>query len=86
MLRMFTVFNLCPKFPSQEFLVYKMLRVHKFTDAKGLLLMIQKLRFLNFIRKQDFKFREKDREMRETHQSSLLGMPWRKVVQYYNRF
>ena len=72
MFRMFTVFNLCPKIPSQEFLVYKMLRVHKFTDAKGLLLMIQKLGFLNFIRKQDFKFREKDREMRETHQSSLL--------------
>ena len=73
MLRMFTVFNLCPKIQSQEFLVCKMLRVHKFTDAKGLLLMIQKLGFLNFIRKQDFKFREKDREMRETHQSSLLG-------------
>ena len=37
MLRMFTVFNLCPKIPSQEFLVCKMLRVHKFTDkiAKG---------------------------------------------------
>ena len=50
-----------------------MLRIHKFTDAKGLLLMIQKLGFLNFIRKQDFKCREKDREMRETHQSSLLG-------------
>ena len=73
MLRMFTVFNLCPKIPSQEFLVCKMLRVHKFTDAKGLLLMIQKLGFLNFIRKQNFKFREKDREMRETHQSSLLA-------------
>ena len=27
-----------------------MLRAHKFTDAKGLLLMIQKLGFLNFIR------------------------------------
>ena len=86
MLRMFTVFNLCPKIPSQEFLVCKMLRVHKFTDAKGLLLMIQKLGFLNLIRKQDFKFREKDREMRETHQSSLLGMPWRKVDHYNNRF
>ena len=49
-----------------------MLRVPKFTDAKGLLLLIQKLGFLNFIRKQDFKFRE-DREMRETHQSSFLG-------------
>ena len=73
MLRMFTVFNLWPKIPSQEILVCKMLRVHKFTDAKGLLLMIQKLGFLNFIRKQDFKFRKKDREMRETHQSSLLG-------------
>ena len=66
MLRMFTVFTLCPKIPSQEFLVCKMLRVHKFTDAKGLL--------------------EKDREMRETHQSSLLGMPWRKVDHCYNRF
>ena len=33
--------------------------------------MIQKLGFLNLIRKQDFKFRE-DREMRETHHSSLL--------------
>ena len=50
MLRMFTVFYLCPKIPSQEFLVCKMLRAHKFTDAKGLLLMIQKLGFLNFIR------------------------------------
>ena len=86
MLRMFTVFNLCPKIPSQEFLVYKMLRVHKFADAKGLLLMIQKLGFLNFIRKQDFKFREKDREMRQTNQSSLLGIPWRNVDHYYNRF
>ena len=47
--------------------------------------MIQKLGFLNFIRK-DFKFREKDRQMRETHQSSLLGMPWRKVDHYYKRF
>ena len=37
MLRMFTVFNLCPKIPSQEFLVCKMLRVHKFTDAKGII-------------------------------------------------
>ena len=71
MFRTFTVSNLCPKIPSQEFLVCKMLRIHKFTDAKGVLLMIQKLGFLNFIRKQDFKFREKDREMRETHQSSL---------------
>ena len=86
MLRMFTVFNLCPNFPSQEFLVPKMLRVHKFTDAKGLLLMIQKLDFLNFKRNQDFKFREKDREIREPHQSLLLGMPWRKVDHYYNRF
>ena len=85
MLRMFTVFNLRSKIPSQQFLVCKMLRFHKFTDAKGLLLMIQKLGFLNFIRKQDFKSREKDREMRETHQSSLLGMPWRKVDHYYNR-
>ena len=50
MLRMFTVFNLCPKIPSQEFLVCKMLRAHKFTDAKGPLLMIQKLDFLTFIR------------------------------------
>ena len=86
MLRMFTVFNLCPKIPSQEFLVYKMWRVHKFTDAKGLLLMIQKLGFLNFIREPDFKFTEKDREVRDTHQFSLLGMPWRKVDHYYNRF
>ena len=54
MFRTFTVSNLCPKIPSQEFLVCKMLRVHKFTDAKGVLLMIQKLGFLNFIRKQDF--------------------------------
>ena len=84
MLRMFTAFNVCPKIPSQEFLVCKMLRVHKLTDAKELLLMIQKR--ASFIRKQDFKFREKDREMRETHQSSLLGMPWRKVDHYYNRF
>ena len=83
---MFTVFNICPKIPSQEFLVCKMLRVHKFTYAKGLLLMIQKLGFLNFIRKQDFKVRAKDREMRETHQSSLSGMPWKKVDHYYNRF
>ena len=82
MLRMFTVFNLCPKIPSREFLVCKMLSVHKFTDAKGLLLMIQKLGFLNFIRKQDFKFREK----RETNQTSLLGIPWRKVDHDYNRF
>ena len=37
MLRMFTVFNLCPKIPSQEFLVCKVLRVHKFTDAKGII-------------------------------------------------
>ena len=86
MLRMFTAFKLCPKIPSQELLVCKMLRVHRFTDAKGLLLMIQKLGFLNLIRKQDFQYREKDREMRETHQSSLLGMPWRKVDHYYNRF
>ena len=86
MLRKFTVFNLCPKIPSREFLVCKMLSVHKFTDAKGLLIMIQKLGFLNFIRKQDFKFREKDREMRETNQTSLLGMPWRKVDHGYNRF
>ena len=86
MLRMFTVFNLCPKIPSREFLVCKMLSVHKFTDAKGLLIMIQKLGLLNFIRKQDFKFREKDREMRETHQTSLLGMPWRKVDHDYNIF
>ena len=86
MLRMFTVFNLCPKIPSGEFLVCKMLSVHKFTNAKGLLIMIQKLGFLNFIRKQDFKFREKDREMRETNQTSLLGMPWRKVDHDYNRF
>ena len=41
MLRMlFTVFNLCPKIPSQEFfdlqdVEYK--RSHKFTDVKGLL-------------------------------------------------
>ena len=54
MFRTFTVFNLCPKIPSQELLVCKMLRFHKFTDAKGVLLMIQKLGFLNFIRKQDF--------------------------------
>ena len=33
---MFTVFNLCPKIPSQEFLVCKMLRVYKFTDAKSI--------------------------------------------------
>ena len=45
MLRMFTVFNLCPKIPSQEFS-----QVHRFTDAKGVLLMIHKLGFLNFIR------------------------------------
>ena len=37
MLRMFTVFNLCPKIPSQEFLVCKMLRVYKFTDTKGII-------------------------------------------------
>ena len=43
MLRMlFTVFNLCPKIPSQEFfglqdVEYK--RSHKFTDIKGLLFM-----------------------------------------------
>ena len=37
MLRMFTVFNLCPKIPSQEFLVCKILRVYKFTDAKGII-------------------------------------------------
>ena len=66
MLRMFTAFNLCPKIPSQEFLVCRMLRIHKFTDAKGLLLMIQKLGFLNFIRKQDFKCREKDRDEGDT--------------------
>ena len=52
MLRMFTVFTLCPKIPSQEFLVCKMLRVHKFTDAKGLLLMIQKLGFLKILYKK----------------------------------
>ena len=86
MLRMFTVFNLCHKVPSRELLVCKMLSVHKFTDAKGLLIMIQKLGFLNFIRKQNFKFREKNREMRETHQTSLLVMPWRKVDHDYNRF
>ena len=51
MLRMSTVFTLCPK---NSILVCKMLRVHKFTDGKGLLLMIQKLGFLNYIRKQDF--------------------------------
>ena len=66
MLRMlFTVFNLCPKIPSQEFLVYKMLSTkknHKFTDAKGPILMTCK--FLDFRRKQDIKFREMDREMR----------------------
>ena len=45
MSRMFTAFNLCPKIQSQEFLVCKMLRVHKFSDAKGLLLMIKKLGF-----------------------------------------
>ena len=50
MLRMlFTVFNLCPKIPSQEFfglqdVEYK--RSHKFTDIKGLLLM--KCKFLDF--------------------------------------
>ena len=44
MLRMlFTVFNLCPKIPSQEFfglqdVEYK--RSHKFTDVKGLLFML----------------------------------------------
>ena len=86
MLRIFTVIKICPNFPSQEILVCKMLRVHKFTDAKGLLLMIQKLGFLNVIRKQDSKFKEKDREMREPHQFLLLGMPWRKVDHYYNRF
>ena len=37
MFRTFTVFNLCPKIPSQEFLVCKMMRVHKFTDAKGII-------------------------------------------------
>ena len=53
MLRMFIVFNLCPKIPSQEFLVCKMLRVHTFTDeiAKGLLLMIQKWASLKFYKK-----------------------------------
>ena len=65
MLRMlFTVFNLCPKIPSQEFLVYKMLSTKEvtnlFSDAKGLLFMTCK--FLDFRRKQDFKFREMDRE------------------------
>ena len=51
-------------------------------------------KFLDFRRKQDIKFREMDREMRcpihdlrETHQSSLLGsVPWRKVDHYHNRF
>ena len=53
MLRMlFTVFNLCPKIPSQEFfglqdVEYK--RSHKFTDVKGLLFMACK--FLDFRRK-----------------------------------
>ena len=37
MLRMFTLFNICPKIPSQEFLACKMFRVHKFTDAKGVI-------------------------------------------------
>ena len=66
MLRMlFSVFNLCPNNPPQEFfglqdVEYK--RSHKFTDAKGPLLMTCK--FLDFGRKQDIKFREMDREMR----------------------
>ena len=68
MLRMFTVFNLCPKFPSQEFLVCRMLRAHK-----GTIINDTEVGLLKFYKKQDFKFREKDREMRETHQSSLLG-------------
>ena len=82
MLRMlFTVFNLWPKIPSQEFFGLQdveYIRSHKFTDIKGLLFMTFK--FLDFRRKQDIKFREMDREMkcpiydlRETHQSSLLG-------------
>ena len=37
-------------------------RSHKFTDAKGILLMTCK--FLDFRRKQDIKVREMDREMR----------------------
>ena len=48
------------------------------SHIKGLLFMTFK--FLDFKRKQDIKFREMDREMRcpiydlrETHQSSLLG-------------
>ena len=62
---LFTVFNLCPKIPYQEFfglqdVEYK--RSHKFTDVKGLLFITCK--FLDFRRKQDIKFREMDREMR----------------------
>ena len=80
MLRMlFTVFNLCPDISSQEFFgLQDVKRSHKFTYVKGLLFMTCK--FLHFRRKQDIKFKEMDREMRcpiydlrETHQSSLLG-------------
>ena len=56
MLRMlFTVFNLCPKIPSQEFLS---------TKEVTSLLMQRACMFLDFRRKQDIKFREMDREMR----------------------
>ena len=62
---LFTEFNLCPKIPSQEFLVCKMLSAKEVTSLlmqiKGLLLMTQKLGFSDFRRKQDFKFREMDR-------------------------
>ena len=57
LMMLFTVFNLCPKIPSQEFfglqdVEYK--RSQKFTDVKGL------CKFLDFRRKQDIKFREMD--------------------------
>ena len=54
MLRMlFTVFNLCPKIPSQEFL-----------STKEVTSLLMTCKFLDFRRMQDIKFREMDREMR----------------------
>ena len=44
---------------------------HKFTDAKGPLLMTCK--FLDFRRKQDIKFREMDRQMRLIIGNASLG-------------
>ena len=59
---LFTIFNLCPKIPSLGLQDVEYKRSHKFTDAKGLLLMT--FNFLDFRRKQELKFREMDREMR----------------------